>query len=73
MGHTMTTAGVAAPTTYNPETRKNCLVTKHPCSHCNREGVMHVPVNFLYTPVNKAKLDAINALHAARRAGAGGS
>ena len=50
-GHAMTTAGVAAPTKYNPETRKNYFVTKHPCSHCNSKGVTHIPVNCLYNPV----------------------
>ena len=71
-GHAMTTAGVAAPTTYNPETKQNYFVTKHPCSHGNREGVTHVPVNCMYNLINKDKLDAKNALQTARRAAAGG-
>ena len=64
--------GVASPTTHNIETKKNYFVTKHPCSHCKRESVTHVPVNCLYNPVNKDKLEAKNAPQTARRAAAGG-
>ena len=68
----MKTSGITAPNTYNNETKKNYFITKHPCIHCNRKGVTHVPVNCLYNPVNKGKLDAKNALQTARRAAAGG-
>ena len=65
----MTTAGVAVPPTYNIETQKHYFVTKHACSHCKREVITHVPLDCLYNPVNKARLDVKNAAQAARRAG----
>ena len=65
-------AGGGAPTTYNIETKKNYFVTKHPCGHCKRKGVTHVPVNCLFNPVNKDKLDVKNALQTSMRAAADG-
>ena len=67
--HAMTTAGTAAPTTYNAETQKYYFVEKQACSHCARTAITHVPTNCIHNPANKAQLDARNALQAARRAG----
>ena len=65
----MTTAGTAAPTTYNAETQKYYFVEKQACSHYSQTAITHVPTNCIYNPAKKAQLDARNALQAARRAG----
>ena len=65
----LTTGGVSVPVTYNPETQKHYFNTKQSCGFCKRDAITHVPINCLYNPENKDKLDAYLARQAARKAG----
>ena len=50
-GHTLNTAGIVCPTTFNPQVKRWYFLTKQDCKMCSK-STTHLPANCLELPLN---------------------